>query len=59
MLKNKQKVFNEKSAVEPLNVITGIILLVAGALYIINNRNAAIFIASIGLLIEAARNIIK
>lgn len=50
---------NRKAVVEPLNLIIGLTLILSGVLFILNATTWGIFLASIGLLIEAAKHILK
>ena len=60
MVKKLNKLlFNKKAVIDPLNLIIGITLILSGVLFILNVTSWGIFIAAIGLLIEATRHIIK
>ena len=50
---------NRKGIVDPVHIITGTLLILGGALYLINQGNWGLVIASIGLLMEAFRQVIK
>jgi len=50
---------NKKAVIEPLNLIVGLTLILSGVLFILNSTSWAIFVAAIGLLLEAARHVIK
>jgi energy-converting hydrogenase Eha subunit C len=50
---------NKKAVIEPLNLIIGLTLILSGVLFILNATNWGIFVAAIGLLIEATKHIIK
>ncbi len=50
---------NKKAVIEPLNLIVGLTLILSGVLFILNATNWGIFVAAIGLLIEATKHIIK
>ena len=51
--------YKKKAVVEPLSLIIGLTLILAGVLFILNATSWGIFIAAIGLLIEATKHIIK
>ncbi len=48
----------KKRAIDPLHFITGVLLILAGLLYIFDNGSWGLVIASIGLLIEAVRRVV-
>ena len=50
---------NRKAAIELLSLIIGLTLILSGILFILNATNWGIFVAAIGLLIEATKHIIK
>jgi len=50
---------NKKASADLLSLIIGLTLILSGVLFILNATNWGIFIAAIGLLIEAAKHIIK
>ena len=50
---------NKKAQVEPFHLIVGVLLILGGILYIINLNNWGLMIASIGLLMEAVKQVIK
>lgn len=49
---------NKRGAIEPLNLIIGVMLILGGAVYIFNGK-WGLFITSIGLLMEAVKQVIK
>jgi hypothetical protein len=53
MLKNK------KATIDPIHLIVGVMLVLSGILYSLNLGNWGLIIASIGLLMEAVRQVIK
>lgn len=50
---------NKKGVVDPINLIVGIVLILGGVLYLMNFNNWGLIIASIGLLMEAVKQVIK
>ena len=50
---------NKKGSFDILHWIVGILLILSGFLYILNNGSWGLVVASIGLLIEAVKNIVK
>ena len=52
-------VSNKKGQAELLNIIIGVMLIVGGLLYAINFGNWGLIVASIGLLMEAVRQVVK
>jgi len=48
----------KKGVVDPLHLIIGIMLVVSGFLYIFNFGNWGIIVASIGLLMEAMKQVL-
>jgi len=50
---------NKKAMIEPLHLIVGVLLILGGVLYIINLNNWGLIVASIGLLMEAVKQVIK
>lgn len=50
---------DNRGSAEILHWIVGIMLVLAGMMYIFNNGTWGLVIASIGLLIEAVKNVLK
>ncbi len=50
---------NKKAVSDPTHVITGLLLILGGILYIMNLGNWGLIVASIGLLMEALKQVIK
>ena len=50
---------NKRAMVEPLNLIIGLTLILSGVLFILNVVNWGIFVAAVGLLVEATKHILK
>ena len=50
---------NKKAMIDPLQIIVGVTVIVGGFLYLINKGNWGLVVVSIGLLMEAMKNIIK
>lgn len=50
---------NKKGLIDPIHLITGVMLLSAGVLYMFNYGNWGLVIASIGLLTEAIKQVIS
>ena len=50
---------NKRAAIELLSLIIGLTLILSGVLFILNATNWGIFVAAIGLLIEATKHITK
>ena len=50
---------NKKASIEPINLIVGLTLVLSGILFMLNATSWGIFVAAIGLLLEAARHVIN
>ena len=50
---------NKKGLIDPIHLIVGVLLILGGALYMINLNNWGLIVASIGLLIEAVRQVVR
>ena len=50
---------NKQGLIEPIHLIVGVMLILGGVLYMINLNNWGLIVASIGLLMEAVRQVIK
>jgi len=53
------KVFMVNMAVGPIDIISGIVLIVAGFLMLTGLINAGVFVASVGLLLQALKALLK
>ena len=49
----------KRGVVDPLHLIIGIMLIVGGLLYVINYGSWGLIVASIGLLMEAVKQVVK
>lgn len=58
LLKNMKTIKNKRAMTDPLQLITGIVVIVGGLLYLLNKGNLGLVVVSIGLLIEAMKKII-
>jgi len=52
-------VSKKKGMVDPLHLIIGVVLVVGGLLYMFNFGSWGLIVASIGLLMEAMKQVIK
>lgn len=50
---------NKKAVVDPLHLIIGVMLIVGGLLYMFSYGSWGLIIASIGLLMEAVKQVVK
>ncbi|MEK6906836.1 MAG: hypothetical protein AABW81_04420 [Nanoarchaeota archaeon] len=50
---------NKRGLSDPIHLIAGVCLILGGLLYIFNNGNWGLVVASIGLLVEAIKQVIK
>lgn len=50
---------NKKGFVEPIHLIAGVLLIIGGVLYLINFGNWGLIVVSIGLLMEAVKQVVK
>jgi hypothetical protein len=48
----------KKAMVDPLQLIVGILAIAGGLLYLVNFNNWGLVVISIGLLIEAVKNVL-
>lgn len=53
------KMMDKKAVIEPINLIVGLTLVLSGVLFMLNSTSWGIFVAAIGLLLEAARHVLK
>ncbi|MFW5847167.1 MAG: hypothetical protein ACOCUU_03350 [Nanoarchaeota archaeon] len=49
---------SKRAMTDPLQLITGIVVIVGGLLYLLNKGNWGLVVVSIGLLIEAMKKLI-
>ena len=52
-------VSNKKGMIDPLQLIIGVMLISGGLLYMFNFGNWGLIVASIGLLMEAMKQVVK
>ena len=53
------KSVDKKELVDPLHLIVGIVLIAGGLLYMFDYRSWGLIVASIGLLMEAVKQVVK
>lgn len=49
----------KKGFVDPIHLIVGVLLIMGGVLYLVNFGNWGLIVASIGLLMEAIKQVVK
>jgi hypothetical protein len=50
---------NRKAMVEPIHLIVGVLAILGGVLYLLNKGNWGLIVVSIGLLMEAIKQVVK
>ena len=50
---------SKKGFVEPIHLIVGVLLIMSGVLYLVNFGSWGLIVASIGLLMEAVKQVVK
>lgn len=58
-MKHSNNMVNKKGLMDPIHIITGVLLILGGVLYLLNQGNWGLIIASIGLLTEAIKQVVK